>query len=190
MPLLVNGQESKYVPKDAKGAEVIDPKYLGNESTTSKSDTYSVLAVLGVSGSADTTTKAEVGIAQYFATGLAARTLAIAGGSLVNTSSAAADASKVTAQAAAKTDVALAAISTTKRDVLIAGMPLDKAYLSMTQSNPGKKSDFDLAVQPAFKDYADFSINRSTLDQVNKVKAQLEKDSAIKAEIEKQTPTP
>jgi hypothetical protein len=184
MPLLANGQDSLYVPKSATA---IDPKYLGQDSTTAKSDTYSVLAVFGASGSADTTATAKVGIAQYFATGLAARTLAIAGGSLVNTGNSAAEASKMTSANAAQVTAALQAIHTTPVDILVTGAPLDQAYLNL-KANPEKEKIFNAAVQPAFKDYADFSEHRTTIDQVNKVKAELEKDADIKAEIEKDTP--
>jgi hypothetical protein len=184
MPLLANGQDSLYAPKPASAIQ-IDPKYLGQDSPAAKSDTYSVLAVFGATGSADTTSTAHVGIAQYFATGLAARTLAIAGGSLVNTGNGAAEASKVTATAAAKLDPALEAIHTTPVDALIAGAPLDQAYLNLKAT---KESIFNAAVQPMFTDYPDFSGHRTTIDQITKVKTELEKDADIKAEIEKDTP--
>ncbi len=112
MPLYVNGQDSKY------SSGTIDPvnpasigavKYTGGEGA--KSDTYSVLASFGARGSGGVSSgQADVGIAQYFATGLAARTLAVAGGALVSTSKEAAEASKVTAAAAASMDPAVSAL--------------------------------------------------------------------------------
>jgi hypothetical protein len=184
MPLLANGANSLYVPKSAAP---IDPKYLGAETKGAKSDTYSVLAVFGATGSADSALKANVGIAQYFATGLAARTLAVAGGSLVNTGNSAAEASKTTSAHAVQTDPALQAIATTPVDLLMAGAPLDQAYLNL-KANAEKEKVFNAAVQPAFKDYPDYSAHRTSIDQINQVKAELEKDPDIKAEIEKDTP--
>lgn len=89
MPLLPN------TPDDYKPAPCLNsnncPKYEGKDGT-SQTDTYSVLASFGskFSGGVDSEGKKVQGggeIAQYFATGLAARSLAERGGaSLVNTS--------------------------------------------------------------------------------------------------------
>ncbi len=79
MPLLAN--------KDKEGSpaecSVKDCPYLYIGKEDNKQDTYSVLASFGAkfSGQGDTSgAKAEGGLAQYFATGLAARTLAKEGG--------------------------------------------------------------------------------------------------------------
>lgn len=86
MPLVVNGNDSRVIQGDA--AKVNEPKYLG-KSDTSEEDTYSVLASFGADfeGGAQTgAAKAGGGLAQYFATGMAARILARQGGAdLVNT---------------------------------------------------------------------------------------------------------
>ncbi len=125
MPLLANGKQSTYAPQKpaekqnstvskngttqaaatmptTEPSSLIDLKYVGTDGTApAKTDTYSVLASFGAKGSAQKTGDASVGIAQYFATGLAARTLAYAGGALINTGDKAAESAKDTSQAAA-----------------------------------------------------------------------------------------
>ncbi len=103
MPLYVNGQDSKLNPSNP--ITLSEGKYIGTDGANpAKNDTYSVLASFGATGKAETAGKAEIGIAQYFATGLAARTLAYAGGALINTGEKAADAAPQTAAAAASAE--------------------------------------------------------------------------------------
>jgi hypothetical protein len=83
MPLYVNGAQSKTPPPAA--APLGDTKYQGID-TEARKDTYSVLASFGAKASGSGSGGAGVSIAQYFATGIAARTLALAGGALVTTS--------------------------------------------------------------------------------------------------------
>ena len=103
MPLYVNAKESRFAPSTPTSPTDTDKlKYVGSEATTpAATDTYSVLASFGARGSANTSGTAEVGIAQYFATGLAARTLAYAGGALINTGDKASENAPETAKAAA-----------------------------------------------------------------------------------------
>lgn len=101
MPLYVNATESR-LPLEATEAsdEIVQAaKYRGEDGA--RTDTYSVLASFGASGSGSVRGEGKVGIAQYFATGLAARTLANAGGALVNTGDAAAARPAVTPETAA-----------------------------------------------------------------------------------------
>lgn len=102
MPLYVNGADSKVANPPTPSTDNL--KYVGSEESPGKTDTYSVFASFGASGGGGTTGKADVSLAQTFATGLAARTLAYAGASLVNTSDKAADAAGSTAQAAASAE--------------------------------------------------------------------------------------
>jgi hypothetical protein len=106
MPLYVNAGDSK-VTKPANPA-LAEAKYVGTEAG-GRNDTYSVLASFGARGGASTN-NANVSIAQYFATGLAARTLALAGGALVSTSDQAAahpiSAEAISAEKAASLDAA------------------------------------------------------------------------------------
>jgi hypothetical protein len=83
MPLYVNGATSKIPPPTP--ASLSDAKYQGID-TDARKDTYSVLASFGAKASGSGSGGAGVSIAQYFATGIAARTLALAGGALVTTS--------------------------------------------------------------------------------------------------------
>lgn len=84
MPLLAN------IDVEGKPAECKDDKclYTGIEKTNDKTDTYSVLASFGAKFSGGTSAtsgaKAGGGLAQYFATGLAARKLAGAGAKIVS----------------------------------------------------------------------------------------------------------
>lgn len=71
MPLYVNAQESTYVPT---GKNLTDGKYIGEDGAKDK-DTYSVLASFGADFGAGTG-EASGGLAQMFATGIAARKLA------------------------------------------------------------------------------------------------------------------
>ena len=71
MPLYVNAKVSTYVPT---GANLTDGKYIGEEGDKDK-DTYSVLASFGADFGAGTG-EASGGLAQMFATGIAARKLA------------------------------------------------------------------------------------------------------------------
>jgi hypothetical protein len=88
MPLYVNAQDttiSSTGGNETTVEKIKAAKYQGTDGA--KFDTYSVFASFGASGGGGAkTADAKVGIAQYFATGLAARILAVAGGSLVNTS--------------------------------------------------------------------------------------------------------
>lgn len=84
MPLYVNGTESQAIPTPPT-SNLADGKYQAIDSDARK-DTYSVLASFGARGNGSSSSGAQVSIAQYFATGLAARTLALAGGALVSTS--------------------------------------------------------------------------------------------------------
>jgi hypothetical protein len=84
---------------------------------------------------------------------------------------------------------ALAAIPTAPIDVLKAGAPLDKAYTALAKDD-AKKKVFDEAAKTAgFTSYADFATKRSsaTADQVRKIRAELEKDADVKAELDKHT---
>ncbi|HHT9111154.1 MAG TPA: hypothetical protein ACFYDZ_08370 [Candidatus Brocadiaceae bacterium] len=84
LPLVANGADSVIQTKVAT-ANAQDLKYIGKEPT-GKEDTYSVLASFGAQFSAGRG-GAGGGIAQYFATGIAARKLAEVGGaSLVQAS--------------------------------------------------------------------------------------------------------
>ena len=74
MPLYVNAQESKFIPKEAATTTTKDGKYIGEEGEKDK-DTYSVLASFGADFGAGTG-EASGGLAQMFATGIAARKLA------------------------------------------------------------------------------------------------------------------
>jgi hypothetical protein len=82
MPLYVNASDSKVPPPTSP---IAGAKYVGTDDEI-RQDTYSVLASFGAKGAASTNNGGGVTIAQYFATGLAARTLALAGGALVTTS--------------------------------------------------------------------------------------------------------
>lgn len=90
MPLLANtsGQGANLTPCPATESPAIPApgcKFVGEAGTTNK-DSYSVLASFGARGEASGSTtnpKAGGAIAQYFATGLAARVLATHGSSLV-----------------------------------------------------------------------------------------------------------
>ncbi|HHT9112540.1 MAG: hypothetical protein HZA47_01135 [Planctomycetes bacterium] len=85
MPLVANGADSVIQTKVAT-ANAQDLKYIGKEPT-GKEDTYSVLASFGANFKASGAAGGG-GIAQYFATGMAARKLAEVGGaSLVQASS-------------------------------------------------------------------------------------------------------
>ncbi len=89
MPLAINADKSAIAGKIKEGSEANDIKYMGKEHVQGKvikEDTYSVLASFGskVRGSQGNVSS---GIAQYFATGVAAQQLASLGGaSLVNAS--------------------------------------------------------------------------------------------------------
>ncbi len=89
MPLAINADKSAMARKVKGGSEANDIKYIGKERVEGnviKEDTYSVLASFGskVRGSQGNVSS---GIAQYFATGVAAQQLASLGGaSLVNAS--------------------------------------------------------------------------------------------------------
>ncbi|MBM4056227.1 MAG: hypothetical protein FJ264_16480 [Planctomycetes bacterium] len=84
MPLVANGADS-VIQKKVATASAQDLKYLGKEPT-GKEDTYSVLASFGANFKASGAAGGG-GIAQYFATGMAARKLAEVGGaSLVQAS--------------------------------------------------------------------------------------------------------
>ncbi len=89
MPLAINADKSAMARKVKGGSEANDIKYMGKEHVQGKvikEDTYSVLASFGskVRGSQGNVSS---GIAQYFATGVAAQQLASLGGaSLVNAS--------------------------------------------------------------------------------------------------------
>jgi hypothetical protein len=86
MPLVANGADSKLQEKVTTGATPQDLKYIGKEPVANE-DTYSVLASFGANFNAGGTGGTGGGIAQYFATGLAARKLAQVGGaSLVQAS--------------------------------------------------------------------------------------------------------
>lgn len=115
MPLFVNARDSNLIlPFPGSFPE---GKYTGTDGTNpQKSDTYSVLASFGAKGKGDTTGKAEVSLAQTFATGLAARTLAFAGAALVNTGDKAAETAPETAKAAAaaETKQVIAALETSR----------------------------------------------------------------------------
>jgi hypothetical protein len=102
MPLYVNATESTLGKPAA--TSVADAKYQGADSEVRK-DTYSVLASFGANGSASNGDGTKVTIAQYFATGLAARTLAMAGGALVTTGTT--GASQTISAAAIKADKAI-----------------------------------------------------------------------------------
>jgi len=81
MPLLANGEKSKVVANANQGA-VADAKYVGSTGAGDL-DTYSVLASFGAefdSQAGAGEAKAGGGLAQYFATGMAARILAERGG--------------------------------------------------------------------------------------------------------------
>lgn len=79
MPLVVNGEHATSFIKNT--GYVGPAKYWGQDKDNAF-DTYSVLASFGAkfSAEASTSAKAEGGLAQYFATGLAARKLAEVGG--------------------------------------------------------------------------------------------------------------
>lgn len=84
MPLVANGADSA-LQRNVKDASAQDLKYLGKEDAK-KEDTYSVLASFGADFKASGAGGGG-GIAQYFATGMAARKLAEVGGaSLVQAS--------------------------------------------------------------------------------------------------------
>ncbi len=89
MPLFPNGNNSAMTSKVKGGSEVNEVKYMAKESIGGKAvkeDTYSVLASFG-SKAGGGQGKVSSGIAQYFATGVAAQQLASLGGaSLVNAS--------------------------------------------------------------------------------------------------------
>lgn len=82
MPLLANVDE-KGKPADCKDEKCL---FTGTTGSQTEKDTYSVLASFGATFSGDTTggAKAGGGLAQYFATGLAARKLAEAGPKIVS----------------------------------------------------------------------------------------------------------
>lgn len=85
MPMVANGDKESVIQSKVKGQSVQELKYIGKESDKNE-DTYSVLASFGSQVEASTGS-AGVGIAQYFATGMAARKLAEVGGaSLVQAS--------------------------------------------------------------------------------------------------------
>lgn len=105
MPLYVNARNSRFAPYSSSGvfknfsssAGIL--KYSGNDG--GNKDTYSVLASFGadIKGGKD---NAGVGIAQYFATGLAARQLANRGGAQLVTLQSEGQISTEIKQAAAK----------------------------------------------------------------------------------------
>jgi hypothetical protein len=84
MPLLAN----KKTGDEAEPANCTNCEFVGTEKLDENKDTYSVLASFGASfgggaeadGSNGATAKAEGGLAQFFATGIAARNLASSGG--------------------------------------------------------------------------------------------------------------
>lgn len=93
MPLYVNAEHSEFGPGSTKAEEIGTSsganaaKYMGTDKETG-SDTYSVLASFGADVKAGATAtggaQGAVGLAQYFATGHAARILADSGADLVN----------------------------------------------------------------------------------------------------------
>ncbi|MCP4269069.1 MAG: hypothetical protein GY777_26430 [Candidatus Brocadiaceae bacterium] len=89
MPLAINADKSAIAGKIKEGSEANDIKYMGKEHVGGKvikEDTYSVLASFG-SKAGGGQGNVSSGIAQYFATGVAAQQLASLGGaSLVNAS--------------------------------------------------------------------------------------------------------
>lgn len=188
MPLYVNAQESKYPPSEIKAdaTTIGAAKYTGVEGAPpTKTDTYSVLAVFGARGEAGASvqnkeTKTQVGIAQYFATGLAARTLAVAGGSLINTSDKAAEASKVTAQA-------VTGAYMVKPETVHELAPLVAAYW---EADAGQQALYnDAAKKAGYSDIGHFLAQDPvpTQEQINTVRTELEKDAALKALIAKHT---
>lgn len=187
MPLYVNAQESKYPPSEAKADAglIAAAKYTGTDGAVPwRSDTYSVLAVFGATGEGNaegTTGKAKIGIAQYFATGLAARTLAIAGGALINTSDNAADASKATAMAAS-------AAFSIKPEIVHGLAPLNAAYWDASED---QKKLYTTAVNKVgYPDIGHFFSQEPppSSDQISAVRTDLEADPGLKALIDKYTP--
>lgn len=145
MPLLPNQQD--LVPAECSTRETQTsgnttnikdcPMFVGTDKDRNV-DTYSVLASFGskAAAGAGTTTEARTEIAQYFATGLAARSLAVSGGaSLVNTGS------KPTQEQLQEVGVAIAELERVMQLVTSAdGKSVDPAKLkSAFAKEPGLK---------------------------------------------------
>jgi hypothetical protein len=167
MPLYVNGQDSKFLPSEPK-TPTPDNKYVGTDGTSQpKTDTYSVLASFGASGGGQTTGSAKVGIAQYFATGLAARTLAYAGGALINTGDKAAEVAPQTAKAAADAEtksVSAAIVSHRESEAALRAKILAHAgTLSDAQLLPVVDGAKNAGLIPAAEDVSDATKQRAAL---------------------------
>ncbi len=168
MPLYVNGQNSKLVPPSS--TPIQDGKYISTDGASpSKSDTYSVLETFGAKGKGERAGRAEVSLAQTFATGLAARTLAYAGAALINTGDKAAETAPQTAKAAADAEVnSISAVIVTNREsesVLRASILAHAGTLPDTQLTPLVDEAIKVGLIPSAEDVSDPTKRRAALNK-------------------------